>query len=310
MSESAAAFAPATIANLGVGLDVLGMAVSGAGDTVRVRVIADRGPEVRVTRISGLCDGLNGDPAGNTAAIAALATLRLAGVHATLEIEVEKGIPVGSGLGSSAASAAAAAYAANRAIGSPLRKRDLVGPCLDAEAAVSGRHVDNVAPALLGGMVLARRTEPIELVRIPAPADLIVSVVTPACQLLTRVSRSLLPKQVPLETMIRQTADIAAFISACHTGDLDLIARCINDGVAEPARAPTIPAANEAIAAARESGALGASLSGSGPSVFALCRSRESAAHVAEVIVGIFAAAGIESRSLISSADCPGVRLI
>lgn len=308
MIEHAAAFAPATIANLGVGLDVLGLAVAGIGDTVRARVVSDHTLSVRMLRITGQCDGLQDDLQHNTAVIAALETLRLAGVSATVELELDKGIPIGSGLGSSAASAAAAAYATNRAIGSPLRKRDLVAPCLEAEAAVSGRHIDNVAPALLGGMVLARRTDPIELVRIPPPPDLMVAVVLPTLQVMTRASRQMLPQHVSLETMVRQTADIAAFVSACHTGDLDLIARCINDGVAEPVRAASIPAAMDAIQAARESGALGASLSGSGPAVFGFCRSRESAEAAADAIAAKFAEAGAESQRIVCSVDCPGVR--
>lgn len=302
------AFAPATVANLGPGLDVLGLALATAGD----RVTASRAapPGVTITAITGDGGALPLDPALNTAGIAAKATLLKAGIDLGVALTLHKGMPIGSGLGSSAASAAAAAYAVNLLIGSPLRKVELVGPCLTAEAAVAGRHADNVAPALLGGLILVRSLDPLDLVRLPIPEGLIVAVVTPSMELSTREARAVLPADVPLGSLVRNTAQIAALVSACYSGDLGLLARSITDAVATPARAPLIPGCAQVIEAALDAGALGSSISGAGPSIFALCRSERSAAEVAAAMVGAFAANGLTARALVSPADCPGARRV
>jgi len=302
------AFAPATVANLGPGFDVLGLAVDGAGDTV----IASRHPEpgVRITRITGDGGALPTDPEKNTAAIAARETLRLAGFDVGVSLEIHKGLPLCSGLGSSAASAAAAAFATNQLIGSPLRKPALVGPCIEAEAAVSGRHADNVAPALLGGLILVRSVDPIDLVRLPLPEGLTVVVVSPELQLPTKAARAVLPEMVPLATMVHSTAQIASLVSACYSGDLSLLSRCLVDDVVTPARLPLIPGGKAAIEAALAVGALGASISGAGPSLFALCRSSRSARGAARAMAEAFSDAGLQSTTRISPASCPGARRI
>ncbi len=303
-----AAFAPATIANLGPGFDVLGLAVAGLGDTVRAR-ISDT-PGVHITAIHGDGGVLPTEPDRNTAAIAATETLKAAGIDANIELEIHKGLPLCSGLGSSAASAAAAAFATNQLIGSPLRKHDLIGPCIEAEAAVSGRHADNVAPSLLGGLVLIRSMDPVDLIRLPIPDGLTMVVVTPATELPTREARAVLPPTVPLSTMVATTAQIAGLVSACYSGDLSLLSRSLEERVVTPARIGLIPGGAEALDAALGAGALGASISGAGPSLFAMCRSARSARATAAAMVQAIDNAGHSASIHISPANCPGVRRV
>lgn len=299
-------FAPATVANLGLGFDILGLAVREPGDTVTARRID--GDQVTIADITGDGGKLPRDAARNTAGIAAIETLKAAGTTAGIEIELHKSMPLGSGLGSSAASAAAAALATNLLLGGPLRKQQLVPPCIEAEAAVAGRHADNVGPALLGGLLLIRSVEPLDIIRLPIPDGLTVVVVTPEYELLTRDARQALPDQVSLGDLVRNTANIAALVSACHSGDLSLMSRCVPDEVVTPRRAALIPGGPQVIAAALEAGALGSSISGSGPSIFALCHSPRCAEEVGEAMVEAFHQAEMQAVSVISPADCPGAR--
>ncbi len=304
--EAVTVFAPATVANLGPGLDVLGLALQAPGDRVTARRTEERG--VKIVEVTGDGGTLPKDPAKNTAGIAATATLDQAGVDGGVELAVHKGMPIGSGLGSSAASAAAAACAVNLLIGSPLRTVELVGPCLAAEAAVAGRHADNVAAALLGGLVLVRSLDPLDLVPLPVPDGLIVTVVSPRMELSTRSARAALPQEVPLRSLVHNTAQVAALVSACHTGDLGLLARSLTDVVATPARAPLIPGCASVIKAALDAGALGSSISGAGPSIFAICRSVRSAGEIATAMIGAFARSHLDATAILSPADCPGAR--
>lgn len=302
------AFAPATVANLGPGFDVLGLAVSEPGDTVVARRSST--PGVTIAAITGDDGRLPLDASENTAGIAAAQTLLRAGVDIGVELEIHKAMPIGSGLGSSAASAAAAAFAVNALIGTPLRRRDLILPCVEAEAAVAGRHADNVAPALLGGLVLVRSVDPLDVVRLPVPDGLLVVVVTPDFELSTRKAREALPTSLPMASRVRIAADIATFVAACYSSDLSLLAGCVRDDVVTPARAALVPGSPEAMEAAHQAGALGASVSGSGPSVFALCHSRHVATRVADAMVAAFAAAKLDASVVISPAECPGARIL
>jgi homoserine kinase len=302
----ARAFAPATLSNLGTGFDVIGLALSGCGDTVTARIVPD--PGVRISSITGDNGRLPKDADANTAGIAARETLRRIGVSVGVELDIAKDLPIGSGLGSSAASAVAAAFAVNLAIGSPLRRADLIEPCLLAESAVSGRHCDNVAPALLGGLVLVHSLDPVEIVRLPVPEGLILALVTPDIEVLTRRAREVLPKMVPLAAMTRNSAALAAVVSACHSGDLALLARAIPDEIVTPARAPLIPGCQSVIEAALEAGALASSISGAGPTMFAVCRSVRTADAAIAAMVDAFARHGLRATGFTSPADCPGVR--
>lgn len=307
-SDCATVFAPATVANVGPGFDALGFALDAPGDTVTVRLVEANAEasEVRIVGVRGA--DVPTDPARNTAGVAAVRTLERAGVRARLEIEIDKGLPIGSGLGSSAASAAAAAYATNLVLGSPLRKAQLIEPCMDAEAVVAGRHADNVAPALLGGLVLVRSTDPLDLVRLPVPDGLLAVTVTPAFELPTERARAALPATVPLAQMTQNVANVAALVSACYSGDLGLLGRALHDPVVTPARAALIPGGAEALDAARQAGALGASISGAGPTVFAFCHTAVVADAVRAACAAAFRKAGLESVTRVSPAECGGVR--
>ncbi len=305
-NEVVRAYAPATVSNLGPGFDVLGLAVRGPGDIVTAR----RSPEpgVRLTRISGDGGKLSRDPQANTAGIAALATLQKAGIDQGVELELDKGMPIGSGLGSSAASAVAAAFAVNQLVGSPLRKVELIEPCLLAEASVAGRHADNVAPCLLGGLVLVRAVDPIDIVRLPVPEGLIMVLAVPDFELETRKARAALPAQVTLHQMVRATANLASFVSACYSGDIDLLARCVVDDVVEPVRAALIPGAVQVMQAARSCGVIATSISGAGPTIFAIAHSMEVGRRAGQAMVDAFAQAGVRASVTLSPIDCPGVR--
>jgi len=310
MIHSVTATAPATVANLGAGFDVLGLALAGEGDTVTARRVPGASG-VRIEAITGDDGRLPTEAAANTAGVAAIETLKRAGFpDVGIALTLKKGLPLCSGLGSSAASAAAAAFAVNQLLGGPLRKLELVEPCVAAEAVVSGRHADNVAPALLGGLVLVRSLEPLDLVRLPIPEGLTLAVVTPGFDLPTAKARAALPDTVSLRTMVGATAQIAALVSAFWSGDLSLLSRGLTDSVVTPARAALIPGAEAAMAAALDVGALGSGISGAGPSLFALCRSERAARAAMAEMADAFADAGLPAIGRISPADCPGVRLI
>jgi homoserine kinase len=304
ITQSVRAFAPATVANIGPGFDILGLALEGKGDIV----VAERieGDQIRILEITGDDGRLPMEADDNTAGIAARETLRLAGQKLGIGLRVFKGMPIGSGLGSSAASAAAAAMAVNLLLGNPLRRIQLVDACVEAETAVAGRHADNVAPAILGGLIMVRGVDPLDVQRLPVPEGLLVVVTTPEFELSTRLARGALPAQVPLGAMVRNSANLATFITACYSADLSALASSVVDEVVTPARAALIPGANDVIRSARRAGALASSISGSGPSIFALCDARGTAQEVGVAMQQAFARAGLSSSVMISSADCPG----
>ncbi|MCA9495103.1 MAG: homoserine kinase [Myxococcales bacterium] len=307
MRGRARAFGPATVANLAAGFDVLGLAVEGLGDEVEAVRVPEGG--VRIAAITGDGGKLPLDAPSNTAGVAAAEVLRAAGAGFGVELSIHKGLPLGSGLGSSAASAVAAAVATQALLDEPLPVDVLVAACVEAEAVVSGRHADNVAPALLGGLVLVRSVEPLDLVRLPIPDGLQVVVVTPEMSLPTREARAVLPSTVPLPTLVAATANLGALVAACHQGDWGLLGRSLVDPVAGPAREPLIPGSSSAIAAARGAGALGAGISGAGPTLFALCGTGSSRA-VADAMVDAFASAGLIAKASVAPALGRGARVL
>jgi homoserine kinase len=301
------AFAPGTMANVGPGLDILGLALEGPGDTVRVARSA--GPGVTVED-SGHPD-IPRDAAKNTAGIAASHVLARAGEPRTgLAIRVVKGLPLSGGQGGSAASAAAAAVAVNALLGSPLAKADLLDACLAAEEAVAGRHADNAAAALFGGVVLVRSLDPLDVVQLRFPEDLLVVLVLPEQRLRTQVSRAALPRSVDRGVALAQAANVGALVAALARGDHDLLRRSIQDGIAEPARSKLLPGFPEAKAAALEAGALGCSISGAGPSAFAFAASEESGRVIADAMVAAYRGRGIAASARVCSIDARGARVL
>ncbi len=304
------AFAPGGIGNVGPGLDILGLAVDGAGDAVRAEWTREPGVTIRDPGHPRL----SRDPARHTSALAGCAVLAAAGARLTagrgIALSVRKGLPLSGGQGGSAASAVAGAVAVNALLGTPLDQRALLDACLIAEEAVAGRHLDNIAPSLLGGIVLIRCMEPPDLVRLPVPADLVVVLVRPEQQMRTRDARAVLPAMLPLETALHQAAQVAALVAALAADDYELLGRAIDDRIAEPARAGLLPGFREAKAAALGAGALGSSISGSGPTAFALTRGRAVGDRVAAAMTAAYAAAGQRSEARVAPVDQVGARLI
>jgi homoserine kinase len=303
------AFAPATVGNVGPGLDIVGLAVEGPGDQVRAEWIDGAG--VRV--LDPGHPELPREAERHASALAALAVLRRVGGDAGprgIGLRVTKGLPLSGGQGGSAASAVAGAVAVNALLGSPLGRPALIDACLDAEEAVAGRHADNIAPALLGGIVLLRSMDPLDLVELPVPPELFVVLVCPEQRMRTREARAVLPREVPRATALHQAAQVAAMVAALAAGDYELLGRAIDDRIAEPARAGLLPGFAEAKAAALQAGALGSSISGSGPTAFALTRGRAAAERVAAAMVASHTAGGRRADAVVGPVDRRGARLV
>lgn len=300
-------FAPATVANVGPGFDVLGCAVSGMGDWVTARLIEM--PGVHIEAVEGDSGRLPREATRNTAGIAALETLKLLEVrNAGVALRLRKGLPLGSGLGSSGASAAAAAWATNVLFGAPLSKRQLLPAGLAAEASVSGRHADNVGPSLLGGFILIRSYDPLELIELPSPHALIFVLIHPEFELPTRRAREAVPKTISLAQHIANNGNLAALIAALFGGDVRLLGKATGDVIVEPARAPLIPGFGAVKAAALAAGAYGCSISGAGPTVFAVTDDNERATEIAGAMTDAFRQAGLASSVVISRVDMEGAR--
>ena len=305
---AAAAVAPASVGNVAVGFDVLGHAIAGPCDRVTVRR-APR-PGVHIVRISGAAGELPRDPERNTAGRGVLALAHAAGVDFGLDIEIEKGIRPGSGMGGSGASAVASVVAANALLGDIYDRHGLLRFALAGEAAATGAEVlDNIAPSLFGGLVLALAGDPVLIERLPVPATLCCVLVTPALEIATRNARAMLAPQCTLEAALRQAAHLGGLVAGCFTGNLELIARSLDDVLIEPQRAPLVAGFAEVKAAGRDAGALGASLSGSGPSLFAWAR-REDADGVAAAMTAAFASRGVAAQARVSPIDAPGARCV
>lgn len=301
-------FAPGSIGNVGPGLDILGLAVSGAGDTVE----AERLDHPGIVLADSGHPALPSAPERHASAIAAMAVLRRAGraEQVGLRLRVIKGLPLSGGQGGSAASAVAGAVAANRLLDDPLSAEEILLAALESESALAGRHADNLAPSLLGGLVLIRSLEPLDVIRIPVPVDLRIVLIHPAQILDTRDGRAVLPDRVSREVALHQAAQVAAMVAAAYAGDLALLGRAVDDRIAEPARAPLLPGFVRAKTAAREAGALGCSISGSGPTAFAFASGDASAARIAQAMCAAYADAGVSCSARIEPPDLEGARLL
>jgi len=303
------AFAPATVANVACGFDVMGFAIDGPGDHVTARLGGDG---VTIDRIAGDGGRLPLDPRKNTAGAAAQSLLALLGERRGVILSIDKGLPLASGLGGSAASAAAAAIAVDRLLDARLPLETLVGCALDGEGlGKRSTHIDNVAAAMCGGLVLARDWNPPDIIRLPIPPGLTAVVVHPHAEVETSAARALLGDTVALTDAIRQWANLGAFVDALHRGDLDLLGRSIQDSIAEPRRARLVPGLAEVKRAAAEAGALGCSISGSGPSMFALCRNLTDAVRVsAAMSAAVVNATGAAPQTYVCALPAKGARVV
>jgi homoserine kinase len=306
---SVTAFAPATVSNVACGFDVLGFALDEPGDEVTA-TFAPGG--VTIAGIEGDGGRLPREAARNTAGVAALALLTTLGDPRGVALTIRKGLPLSSGLGGSAASAAAAVVAVNALLGGKASRDTLIQCALDGERLGAGSsHADNIAPCICGGFVLVRRASPPDIITLPVPAGLTAVVVHPDLEIETAKARALLGDTVPLGDAVKQWANLGAFVHALHTGDFALLSRSLEDTIAEPRRAPLVPGLALIKRAAAEAGALGSSLSGSGPSLFALCRGDQAAARVAEAMTtAVRAHIGGEPQTYISRISGQGARVL
>ena len=304
--EQASAFAPASVGNVAVGYDLLGHVIEGPGDRVTARRHGSRG--VIIEAITGTVTDLPLAAESNTAGRAALSLLETVGADFGIVLRIEKGIPLGSGLGGSAASASAAVVAVNALLDHPLPVEALYPHALAGEAVASGSiHGDNVGPQLLGGLVLAT---PDRLVRVPVPEGLHAAVVHPDHRIDTRDARRVLDRPFSIDTVVAQQTHLALVLAGCFNHDTSLIREGLSDVLVEPYRAALIPGFAAVKQAALDAGALGASISGAGPSVFGWFESHTAAESAGERMKQAFAAEGLTSTAHISAVEAPGASLV
>jgi len=298
----ATAFSPASIGNVAVGFDILGQSIDGAGD--RVSVTRTNSGEVRIVAIRGAAIPLPTVAIENTAGRALLHLKQSLPKDVGFDVEIDKGIAMGSGMGGSAASAVAAVVAANATLDSPLSIDALYQSAMQGEAAATGAaHGDNVGPMLLGGLVIA--PEHGSPVKVPVPDSLYLALVHPHFVLETRKAREALKGAYAISEFVHQSEALALFLAGCFTNDLSLLKRGLRDVLVEPRRASLIPGFANVKQAALDAGAIGASISGAGPSVFGWFESREAAERAAENMAAAFKNAGLDSDQLVSRANGP-----
>jgi homoserine kinase len=304
----ATAFAPASVGNVAVGFDVLGHSVDVVGDQVRAQRVPDRG--VTIASIRGVVTDLPMDPRRNAASMAVLALIERCGVDHGFTLEVEKGIPLGSGLGGSAASAVAGVVAAAALLPVPPDTLTLLKCAMRGEEAACGTaHVDNIASSLYGGLVLTVGIDDPHVKQIPVPDTIRCVLVRPHMELQTRVARQVLQETVRLSDVVWQQANLAGLIAGCFSNDLALIRASLEDVVIEPQRSRLIPGFDAVKKRAMDGGALGCSISGGGPTVFAWCDDA-AAARVRDVMVEAFRASGLETDSWVTPITSTGARLV
>lgn len=305
--EEIKVYGPATVSNVGPGFDLMGFALEAPGDEMIIR----RNGTDKLVLLNQTDSQLPLDPEKNVAAVAARSLLIALGSYEGFDLIFTRKIPPGSGVGSSAASCVAAVMGINELMGSPFETVDLVPFAMEGEKLASAStHADNIAPALLGGITLIRSYDPIDIKHLSYPEDLWCTVVHPKLEILTEESRKLIPGTLPLETALKQAGNLAALVAGLSTGDYPLIGRAITDHIAEPYRIGQIPDFEQLKESALKAGSVGTGLSGSGPSVFSLCRGEEMAATVGQVKKEHFSDRGIESRVYVSRISEAGCKII
>jgi homoserine kinase len=303
------AFAPATVANVSCGFDILGFAIDSLGDKVKVKLV--EGSELKVVEIQGDGGKLPFEPDKNTCSVAIQAMLDQMQVRQGMEISLYKGLPLGSGMGSSAASAAAALVAANEVLGRPFAKEDLVPFAMEAERIACGAaHADNVAPSILGGFVLIRGYDPLDVIKLPVPEGLHCTLLHPHLELKTSDSRSVLKQQISLKDSTMQSGNIAGLIAGLFKNDFELLGRSLKDVIAEPSRALLIPGFYELRDAIKNVGALGSGISGSGPTIFILSSNDFIATKAGEVSRKVFDDIGLGVDVYVSKVNVKGAYIL
>ncbi|HQC62575.1 MAG TPA: homoserine kinase [Candidatus Marinimicrobia bacterium] len=307
--KSVTVFAPATVANVACGFDIFGFAVNEPGDVAKVTLREN--PGVEITRITGDNGKLPRTAEKNTAGFTALRYLETIQSQQGVSIELHKKMPLSSGLGSSAASAVAVLFAINTLFDNRLTKSELLGIALQSEKLACGAaHADNAAPALFGGFLLIRENNPPDIVELPVPENLYCTIIHPEIEINTADARNILAPNVPLKDAVKQWANTAGLVAGLYRKDLTLISRSMNDYIIEPQRAKLIPHFYEIKKAALDRGALGCSISGSGPSLFALSNSQEIAQKIAGSMSAVLANYNICNQIYISTINTEGPKII
>ncbi|WP_103068323.1 homoserine kinase [Aquimarina sediminis] len=300
-------FAPATVANLSCGFDVLGCCLDNVGDEMIIALTSESG--VKITKIDGA--DLPIETHKNVAGVAVEALLASYKETVGVTIEIYKKIKAGSGIGSSAASSAGAVWAVNHLLGNPFTGNELVQFAMEGEKLASGNaHADNVAPALLGGFTLVRSYAPLDIIKLHSPKDLFMTVIHPQIEVKTSDSRSVIKHKISLKKAIHQWGNVGGLVAGLFTEDYDLIGRSLEDVIIEPLRSILIPEFQNVKEVAIQKGALGAGISGSGPSIFALSKGIETATKVAKAITEVYNKTGLDFDIHISKINDQGVKII
>lgn len=314
MKNSIKAFAPATVANVSCAFDILGFAIENPGDEVIVKNLGKSNSEncnITISNITGDGGLIPRDPKLNTATVGILGLAKHLNLNVELEVEIHKKMPLSSGLGSSAASGAAAILAFNELMHLNLSRKELLNFALESERVACGiAHADNIAPSLLGGFVLTRSYDPLDIIKLETNVELHAITLHPKLEIRTEDARSILKKEIQLQTAIKQWGNIAGLIAGLLTEDIDLIGRSLDDYIIEPERSELIPGYKKVKKAALDNSALGCGISGSGPSIFALAKNNDSAKIIASAMKEAFLEKNIESTCYISKVNQEGAKII
>ena len=300
-------FTPATVANIGCGYDILGFCLDSVGDDMIIRKVNKKG--IFITQIDGF--ELPYEVEKNVAGVSALALYNTLNLDFGFEIEISKKIKPGSGIGSSAASAVGSVFGINHLIGNPYSKNELIKFALKGEAIASGEeHADNIAPAIMGGFTLVRSTNPVDIISLPFPENLYVTILHPQIEIKTSDSRSLVPSKISLTDVILQLSSVGSFIHALHTTNYDLLGKSIKDLIAEPKRMKLIPYYENLKDITIKSGSLGTSISGSGPSIFSLTKGVDTANEIQNQLKVFMDKTNISFTTYVSKINSIGVKVI
>ena len=294
LGESIKVAASGTVANVSCGFDCLGYSIEKPNDIVIIK--ASSKPKIKLSVKGNKSDKIPLIPEKNTAGKAIISMLNSLAIKKGFNIIINKGIPPGSGIGSSAASAAAALFGVNQLLDKPLTNEDLIIHGMVGEQVASGSfHADNIAPALLGGIVLVNSYDPLEIHKLPVPDNLISTIALPDFSINTKEARGLLPKKVPLKSAVKQASNLAAFTISLYQNDYNLMGKAMTDFFAEPVRSELIPGFKSVYNVAMHAGAIGCGISGSGPSIFALSENKDLGKKIGDLMHKEFQKNGINS---------------
>ena len=300
-------FSPASVANVSCGFDVLGFCLDHIGDIMQISKTKTTG--ITIGKVTG--QNLPKDPSKNVASVAGLALLKETPSEFGFQIDIDKKIKPGSGIGSSAASAAGAVFGINELLGNPYTRKELIRFAMVGEAIASGAaHADNLAPVLLGGFTLVRSNVSLDVIKLPNPSQLVATIIHPKIELKTLHSRAILKATIPLDKAIEQWGNLGALISALYTDDYELLSRSLEDKIIEPYRAMLIPKFEETRQAALNAGALGSGISGSGPSIYALSKGRETAEKVGSAMESIYKNLNLDYQLYFSEINTKGIKVL